>query len=171
MQSKFFHPPQFFYNGIFYYWFFEILAIIFSDFFSTWTNIVLNTGWSHTVYRYQITSCICSEAGSEWDKRLFMALGILLSCRVLRSSNAHLTWLLQKKTVGDGEKLLTYLNSVLNVLLGTDIFLRVPKKVKFCCPVKYVNIHFFYSFSHLIWLSQKNPWVMEQNCLHIWIQR
>jgi hypothetical protein len=29
--------------------------------------------------------------------------------------------------VGDGEKLLTYLNSVLKVLLGTDIFLRVPK--------------------------------------------
>jgi hypothetical protein len=32
-----------------------------------------------------------------------------------------------KKTVGDGEKLLTYLNSALKVLLGTDIFLRVPK--------------------------------------------
>jgi hypothetical protein len=30
--------------------------------------------------------------------------------------------------VGDGEKLLTYLNSALKVLLGTDIFLRVPKK-------------------------------------------
>jgi hypothetical protein len=39
--------------------------------------------------------------------------------------------------VGDGEKLLTYLNSALKVLLGTDIFLRVPKKVKFCFPVKY----------------------------------
>jgi hypothetical protein len=33
-----------------------------------------------------------------------------------------------KKTVGDGEKLLTYLDSVLKVLLGTDICLRVPKK-------------------------------------------
>jgi hypothetical protein len=42
---------------------------------------------------------------------------------------------------------------VLKVLLGTDIFPRVPKKrVKFCCPVKYVNIHIF---SHLTWLSQK----------------
>jgi hypothetical protein len=52
------------------------------------------------------------------------------------SSTAHLTWLSQK-TVGDGEKLLTYLNSALKVLLGTDIFPRVPKKkkVKFCCPV------------------------------------
>jgi hypothetical protein len=30
--------------------------------------------------------------------------------------------------VGVGEKLLTYLNSALNVLLGTDIFPRVPKK-------------------------------------------
>jgi hypothetical protein len=54
--------------------------------------------------------------------------------------------------VGDGEKLLTYLNSALQVLLGTDIFLRIPKKVKFCFPVKYVDIHIF---PHLIWLSQK----------------
>jgi hypothetical protein len=30
--------------------------------------------------------------------------------------------------VGDGEKLLTYLNSALKVLLGTDIFPRVPPK-------------------------------------------
>jgi hypothetical protein len=56
-----------------------------------------------------------------------MALGILLSRRVWRSSTAHLTWLSQK-IVGDGEKLLTYLNSVLKVLLGTDSFPRVPKK-------------------------------------------
>jgi len=33
-----------------------------------------------------------------------------------------------KKTVGDGEKLLRYLNSALKVLLGLDIFPRVPKK-------------------------------------------
>jgi hypothetical protein len=70
---------------------------------------------------------MCSEAGSEWDKHRFMALGILLNRRVWRSSTAHLTGLSQK-TVGDGEKLLTYLNSVLKVLLGTDIFLRVLKK-------------------------------------------
>jgi hypothetical protein len=57
-----------------------------------------------------------------------MALGILLSRRVWRSSTAHLTWLSQKNTVGDGEKLLTYLNSELKVLLGTDSFPRVPKK-------------------------------------------
>jgi hypothetical protein len=56
-----------------------------------------------------------------------MALGILLSRRVWRSSTAHLTWLSQK-AVGDGEKLLTYFNSAFKVLLGTDIFLRVPKK-------------------------------------------
>ena len=38
--------------------------------------------------------------------------------------------------MGDGDKLLTYLNSALKVLLGLDIFPRVPKKkVKFCCPV------------------------------------
>jgi hypothetical protein len=52
-----------------------------------------------------------------------------------------------KKTVGDGEKLLTYLNSELKVLLETDIFLRVPKKVKFYFPVKYVNIHIFFTFN------------------------
>jgi hypothetical protein len=56
--------------------------------------------------------------------------------------------------VGDGEKLFTHLNSALKVLLGLDIFPRGPKKkVTFCCPVKYVNIHIF---SHLTWLSQKN---------------
>jgi hypothetical protein len=31
------------------------------------------------------------------------------------------------KKLGDGEKLLTYLNSALKVILGTDSFLRVPK--------------------------------------------
>jgi hypothetical protein len=40
---------------------------------------------------------------------------------------SHLTWLSQK-TVGDGEKLLTYLNSVLKVLSGLDIFPRGTKK-------------------------------------------
>jgi hypothetical protein len=71
---------------------------------------------------------MCSEAGSELDKSRFMALGIMLSRRVWRSSTAHLTWLSQKKTVSDGEKLLTSLNSTLKVLLGTDIFLCVPEK-------------------------------------------
>jgi hypothetical protein len=61
-----------------------------------------------------------------------MALGILLSLRVWRSSTAHLTWLSQKKPVGDGEKLLTYLNSALKVLSRLDIFPRGTKKVKFC---------------------------------------
>jgi hypothetical protein len=38
-----------------------------------------------------------------------------------------------KKTVGDGEKLLAYLNSALKVLSGLDIFPRgTKKKVKFC---------------------------------------
>jgi len=37
--------------------------------------------------------------------------------------------------VGDGEKLLTYLNSALKALLGFDIFPRVPKKkVKILLP-------------------------------------
>ena len=44
---------------------------------------------------------------------------------------SQLTWLSQ--TVGDGVKLLTRLISALKVLLGLDIFPRVPKKKgKFC---------------------------------------
>jgi hypothetical protein len=39
-----------------------------------------------------------------------------------------------KKTVGDGEKLLTYLNSALKALLGFDIFPRVPKKSEILLP-------------------------------------
>jgi hypothetical protein len=46
------------------------------------------------------------------------------------SSTAHLTWMSQKP-VCDGEKLLTYLNSALKVLLGTDIFPRVPQNLNF----------------------------------------
>jgi hypothetical protein len=41
---------------------------------------------------------------------------------------SHLTWLSPKKTVGDGEKLLTYLNSALKVLSGLDNFPRGTKK-------------------------------------------
>ena len=46
--------------------------------------------------------------------------------------NIHISFTLNlavtKKSVGDGEKLLTYLNSALKVLLGLDIFPCVPKK-------------------------------------------
>ena len=51
-----------------------------------------------------------------------MALGILLSHR----ASLHLA--VTKKKVGEGEKILTYLNSALKALLGFDIFPRVPKK-------------------------------------------
>jgi hypothetical protein len=60
-----------------------------------------------------------------------MALGILLSRRMWRLINTpvlHIELGCHKQTVGDGEKLLIYLNSALKVLLGTDIFPRVPKK-------------------------------------------
>jgi hypothetical protein len=36
---------------------------------------------------------------------------------------------MSQKTVGGGEKLLTYLNSALKFLLGLDIFPRVQKKL------------------------------------------
>ena len=68
--------------------------------------------------------------------------------------------------MGDGEKLPTHLNSALKVLLGLDIFPRVPKNVKFCCPVKYeyVNIHIFF----IINLALTNKlWVKEKNYIHI----
>ena len=29
--------------------------------------VVLNRGWSHTIYRYRISSCICSDTGSGRD--------------------------------------------------------------------------------------------------------
>ena len=40
----------------------------------------------------------------------------------------------KKKTVGDGENLLTYLNSALKALLGFDIFPRLPKKSEILLP-------------------------------------
>jgi hypothetical protein len=117
----------------------------------------LNRGWSQTIYHYQITSCMCSEAGSEWDKRRFMALGNLLSRRVWRSSTTNSSWLSQK-TVGDGEKLLTYLNSALKVLLRTDNFPRGPKKypffwrVIFCqaSTAKRINFELFWHITQQI---------------------
>jgi hypothetical protein len=41
------------------------------------------------------------------------------------------THFFHNKTVGDGEKLITYLNSAFKVLLELDIFPRVPKKLNF----------------------------------------
>jgi len=81
MQSKVFRHPQFLYNEIFYYWFFGILGIFFSDIIirEPIFYMVLNRGWSQTIYHYQITSCMCSETGSEWNKRWVMALDIMLS--------------------------------------------------------------------------------------------
>jgi hypothetical protein len=44
--------------------------------------------------------------------------------------------------VGDGEKLLTYLNSALKAILGFDIFpKKKKKKVKFCYLVLLVVIN------------------------------
>jgi hypothetical protein len=67
------------------------------------------------------------------------------------------------KNRGQWRKLLTDLNAVLNILLGTDSFPRVPKKkLIFLGPVKYVNIHIYTLFSHLTWLAQKKPWAVEK---------
>ena len=57
--------------------------------------------------------------------RCFMALMYEI-CKNTHFFTLHFA--VTKKTVGDGEKLLTYLNSVWKALLGFDIFPRVPKK-------------------------------------------
>jgi hypothetical protein len=54
----------------------------------------------------------------------------------------HISSGCHKKSVGDGEKLLTYLNSVLKVLSGLDIFSRGTKKVKFFWPVLFSILGF-----------------------------
>ena len=66
--------------------------------------------------------------------------------------------------MGDGQKLLTYLNSALKALLGFDIFPRVPKKSEILLLSEICkNTHFF--TIHLA--VTKKPWVMEKNYLHI----
>ena len=87
-----------------------------------------------------------------------MTLGILLSHR------APLHLAVTKKTVGDGEKLLTYLNSALKALLEFDIFPRGTKKSEILLPSEICkNTHFF--TLHLA--VTKKPCVMEKNYLHI----
>jgi hypothetical protein len=83
-----------------------------------------------------------------------MALG---NRRVWRSSTSDLTGC-HKKTVGDGEKLLTYFKSVLKILLGTDSLLRVPKNVTFLSSEICKYTQFFTLFSQLTCLSQKTRW-------------
>ena len=57
---------------------------------------------------------------------------------------SHFTWMSQKKTVGDGEKLLTYLNSALKALLGFDMFPHLPRKSEILLPSEICkNTHFF----------------------------
>jgi hypothetical protein len=63
----------------------------------------------------------------------------------------HLTWLSQKHR-GWWRKTTYIFEFSVKSSIRNKYFPRVPKKVKFCCPVKYVNIHIF---SHLTWLSQK----------------
>jgi len=46
----------------------------------------------------------------------------------------HISLGCHKKTVGDGEKLFTYLNSALKALLGFDIFPRGTKKSEILLP-------------------------------------
>ena len=45
-----------------------------------------------------------------------------------------------KKTMGDGEKLLIYLNSALKALLGFDILPRVPKKSEILLPSVFYGV-------------------------------
>jgi hypothetical protein len=63
--------------------------------------------------------------------------------------------------VGDGEKLLTYLNSALKVLLATDIFFRVSKKK---CYILFSSEKGKYThfFTFNLAVTKKKPWVMEE---------
>ena len=67
--------------------------------------------------------------------------------------------------MGDGEKLLTHLNSALKVLLGLDIFPRVPKKKsKILLSSEICKYTHFFTIN----LALTNKlWVMEKNYLHI----
>ena len=65
MQSYFLHHSQFLYNDFFiidfsYFRYFFSDIIIREPIF----YMVLNRGWSQTIYHYQITSCMFSETGS-----------------------------------------------------------------------------------------------------------
>ena len=46
-----------------------MFGIFISDFFihEQILEMVLNRGWSHTIYRYHISSCMWSDTGSEGD--------------------------------------------------------------------------------------------------------
>jgi len=55
--------------------------------------------------------------------------------------------------VGDGEKLLTHLNSALKVLLGLDSFPRVPKKkLNFVdqCNYRHTEVSYFRKFHQFL---------------------
>jgi hypothetical protein len=58
--------------GYFLQWFFVWEQIFYMGFFFR--------GWSHKIYHYQITSCMCSETGSEWNRRWFMQLNYTKFC-------------------------------------------------------------------------------------------
>jgi hypothetical protein len=72
---KIFPSPTVFAQWHFLLSIFRNFGYFLQRFFNTWTNIL--NWFEQTIYHYQITSCMCSEARSEWDKRWFMALGIL----------------------------------------------------------------------------------------------
>jgi hypothetical protein len=65
---------------------------LFSSVSFSYTNKYFKLFWTqggHIQFTIiKITSCVRSEAGNEWDKHRFMALGILLSRSVWRSSTA-----------------------------------------------------------------------------------
>ena len=65
--------------------------------------------------------------------------------------------------MGDGEKLLTHLNPALKVLLGLDIFPRVPKKSYILLSSEICKYTHFFTIN----LAVTNKlWVIEKNYLH-----
>jgi hypothetical protein len=66
---------------------------------------------------------------------------------------SHLTWLSQKNRGRWKKTAYIFEFSIKRSIRNRYLPPCAKKKVKFCCPVKYVNIHIF---SHLTWLLQKN---------------
>ena len=84
-------------------------------------------GDGETLLTY-LNSALKALLGFDMFPRLPKKSEILLPSEICKNTHFFTLHLAVTKTVGDGEKLLTYLNSALKALLGFDIFPRVPKK-------------------------------------------
>ena len=98
---------------------------IFSYF--TWLSQKSRGWWRKTTYMFEFS--VKSSIRIWYFLSCAKKSEILLPSEICKNTHFFHTSLgCHKKTVGDGEKLITYLNSALKALLGFYIFPRVPKK-------------------------------------------